>query len=124
MQVDDGRKVIRMYLERILEKAFPGVSAAARLQQIGLFTLIYALQGEEPVTAARVAAMTGLSDGQVLTHLRKLMALKLIKRTQIKNKQGRGRAYELTIRDTKESKRLIKAIGKATATRKRAPKSA
>ena len=120
MQVDRSRKLILMYLERILEKAFPGITAAARLQQIGLFTLIYALQGEEaPVTAARVARMTGLSDGQILTHLRKLMAIDLIKRTKIKNKQGRGRAYQLTIKDTKETKRLTKAIDKAAAGRKR-----
>jgi len=120
MQADDGRAVIRMYLERILEKAFPGVTAAARLQQIGLFTLIYALQGDEPVTAARVTRLTGLSDGQVLTHLRKLIALKLVTRTQIKNKQGRGRAYQLTITDTTESKRLTKAIDKAAGRKRKA----
>src|SRR5262245_22811933 len=118
MQVEPGRKLLLMYFKRILENAFPGVSAAARLQQIGLFTLIYALQGEEePVTAARLAEMTELSDGQVLTHLRKLMEIELIERTQIKNKQGRGRAYKLTIKDTKETRQLLKAIEKSGAGR-------
>jgi predicted transcriptional regulator len=120
MQVDVGRKLILMYLKRILEKAFPGVSAAARLQQIGLFTLIYALQGEdEPVTAARLTHMTGLSDGQVLTHLRRLVTIDLVERTQIRNKQGRGRAFKLTIKDTKETRKLLKAIGQSAAGPKR-----
>jgi predicted transcriptional regulator len=120
MQADPGRRLILMYVKRILEKAFPGVSAAARLQQIGLFTLIYALQGEEePVTGARLAQMTGLSDGQVLTHLRRLMAIDLVERTQIKNKQGRGRAFKITIKDTKETRRLLRAIEKAAVGRKR-----
>ena len=119
MQVELRSKLLLMYLKRILEKAFPGVSAAARLQQIGLFTLIYALQDEEePVTAAWLAKMTELSDGQVLTHLRRLMEIQLIERTQIKNKQGRGRAYKLTIKDTKETKRLLRAIDKTGAGRK------
>ena len=120
MQANPCRKLILMYIERIVEKAFPGVSAAARLQQIGLFTLIYALQGEQtPVTAAQLAQMTGLSDGQVLTHLRRLMAIDLVERTQIRNKRGRGRAFKITIKDTKETRRLVRAIEKAAAGRKR-----
>lgn len=116
MQVDRSREMIRMFVERIIEKAFPKETAAARLQQVGLFTLIYMLEGEEePVTAARLARITGLSDAQVITHLRKLVARKLIKRTKIKNKQGRGRAFQLSINHTKETQRIVDAIAKGDA---------
>ncbi len=116
MQVDRNRELIRMFVERIIDKAFPGETAAARLQQVGLFTLIYMLEGEEePVTASRLARITALSDAQVITHLRKLIARKLIKRTTIKNKQGRGRAFQLSINHTKETKRVLDAIAKGGA---------
>jgi Fic family protein len=113
MQVDRHRELIRMFVERIIDKAFPGETAAARLQQVGLFTLIYMWEGEgEPVTAARLARMTALSDAQVITHLRKLVARKLVKRTTIKNKQGRGRAFQLSIIHTKETRRPVEAIAR------------
>jgi len=49
-----------MLIERILENAFPDETGAARLQQLGLFTLIYLLQGkEEPVTARQLSQLTG-----------------------------------------------------------------
>ena len=49
-----------MLVERILAEALPGETGAARLQQVGLFTLIFMLQSDdEPVTASRLAAMTG-----------------------------------------------------------------
>jgi predicted ArsR family transcriptional regulator len=116
MQVDRNRELIRMFVERIIDKAFSKETAAARLQQVGLFTLIYMLESEEePVTAARLARITGLSDAQVITHLRKLIKRKLIKRATIKNRQGRGRAFQLSINHTKETKRLLQAIGKGGA---------
>ncbi len=116
MQVDRSRELIRMFVERIIDKAFPEETAAARLQQVGLFTLIYMLEGEEePVTAARLARITGLADAQVITHLHKLIARKLIKRAKITNKQSRGRAFQLSINHTKETQRLADAIAKGGA---------
>jgi predicted transcriptional regulator len=121
MQVDPSRRLIRMYVERILEKVFPKETGAARLQQVGLFTLIYMLEGdEEPVTVSRLMAMTGQSDSQIIRHVRKLRDLKLVKRTKILNKQGRGRAFQLTIMQNAKTKRLIEAIGKSTAAKVRA----
>ena len=63
MQLDRTRDLIRMLVSRIIEEAFPKETAAARLHQVGLFTLIWMLQGEnEPVTAAReVHEETGFS---------------------------------------------------------------
>ena len=113
MQADSGRELIRMFVERIINDTFPDESAAARLQQVGLFTLIYMLQGDkEPVTATRLSKMTGLTDGQILRHLQKLTKLELVERVQILNKQGRGRAFHLAIRHNAKTRRLVKAIEK------------
>src|SRR5262249_40815642 len=60
MQEKRTFNTLRMRLERILEKAFPKESGAARLQQVGLFTLIYLMQTDkEDVTARRLSLMTG-----------------------------------------------------------------
>jgi predicted transcriptional regulator len=124
MQPDLGREVLWMFVERIVNRIFPKETGASRLQQVGLFTLIYLMQRDPPVTAARIAELTQQSQSQIHRQLKKLLALRIIDRKKIANKQGRGRAYELTIRDTKESKRLIQAIGKATSNRRRGTSSA
>ncbi len=120
MQPNLSRKVIRMLVERILQKALPKESGAARLQQIGLFTLIYMLQGEkEPVTVSRLSKITAQGDAQINKHLRKLLDEELVERTQIRNKQGRGRAFQLSIKHTPKTRRLLPAIDTTTAKKKR-----
>ena len=120
MQSNLSRKVIRMLVERILAKALPKESGAARLQQVGLFTLIYMLQGDkEPVTVSRLSRLTGQGDAQIIKQVNKLIDVELVERTQILNKQGRGRAFHLSIKETPKTKRLIGAIDKVTVKRKR-----
>src|ERR1051325_1817717 len=115
MQVELSRQRLRMLIERIVNKVFAGETGALRMQQIGLFTLIYVLQDdEEPVTASRIATMMGQTNGQVHRQLQRLLDRGLIKREQIRNKQGRGHAFKLTINDTPETRRLAKAIAKAS----------
>ena len=116
MQLDPNRELIRMFVERILDEIFPDETGAARLQQVGLFTLIYMLQGDEkPVTAARISEMTGQSESQIHHQLQKLMKLKLVERTKIPNKQGRGSAFQLSIKHNAKTKRLAAAIAKGGA---------
>jgi DNA-binding transcriptional regulator GbsR (MarR family) len=110
---DPHRELLWMFVAQIVDEIFPNETGASRLQQVGLFTLIYLMQREPPVTAARVAEVTRQSPSQIQRQLKKLLHLKLIKRTQIKNKQGRGHAFELTINYSPKAKRLIAAIGKA-----------
>ena len=118
MQPDANRAVIRMFVERIIAKAFPDETAAARLQQIGLFTLIYMLEGDPaPVTAARLAAMTGLADAQVIRQVRKLVARGLVERTKILNRQGRGRAFQLSIKHSAKTRRLLQGLEKTKSRR-------
>jgi len=125
MQVELSRQRLRMFIERIVNKVFGGETGALRMQQIGLFTLIYVLQGDEenPVTASRIAALMGESDGQVHRQLQKLLDLKLVKRERVRNRQGRGHAYKLTINDTAETRRITRAITDASAVKGGARKS-
>ena len=129
MRYDLSRKRLRMFVERIVKEVFADETGALRMQQIGLFTLIYVFQGENnnPVTASRIAEMTGQTSGQVHRQLKKLLDLGLVDRKQIRNRQGRGHALSLTIKDSKQTRQLAKAIAKAAivgaaASRARKPK--
>ena len=120
MQLELVRKLIGMYVERIVSEVFPDETGAARLQQVGLFTLIFVLQGgKEPVTAARVSEFTGQSLSAVQKQLLKLEKVGVIERKSVLNRGGRGRAYHLFIKQNEQTKRLLQAIGKAAAGRKR-----
>jgi predicted transcriptional regulator len=114
MQAELSRQLLRMHIERIIKKVFPKETGALRMQQVGLFTLIYVLQGDkEAVTASRIAAMVGQTSGQVHRQLQKLLQLKLVERKRIRNTQGRGHAWALTIMDTKQTRPFVKAIAAA-----------
>jgi predicted transcriptional regulator len=120
MQQKSTREEIRMMVERILKEAFPQETGGARLQQIGVFTIIYMLQGEEEaVTQRRIATMTGQSEGAVGYQLKKLFKVELIERKKILNKQGRGYAWSLLIKDNEKTRALVKAIDKSAAKKKR-----
>jgi predicted transcriptional regulator len=120
MQRDYSRAALRMLTERIMENIFLDESGAARLQQAGLFLLIYVLQGDdEPVTASRLERITQQSDAQIIRQVNKLIKIGLVEKTQILNKQGRGRAFHLSIKDSARSRRLTKAIDKGGSKSKR-----
>ena len=118
MQLDPNRELLWMFVKRIVDEAFPGQSGGSRLQKMGLFLLIYILERDPPVTAARIAELTRQSQSQIHRQLQQLVDLKLVERKKILNKTGRGRAYALAVKHTKETERLLKAIGKATPSRK------
>ena len=123
MQAELSRQRLRMFIERIVNKVFAKETGALRMQQIGLFTLIYVLQDDkQPVTASRIAAMMGQSSGQVHRQLQKLLDRKLVKRERVQNRQGRGHAYKLTINDTAETRKLARTID-ASGSGRRAAKS-
>ena len=120
MQQNPSQQLFRMLVERILAEVLPDETGAARLQQVGLFALIYMLQGDdEPVTASRLARITGQAQTQVGIQLEKLFKVKLIERKKILNKQGRGYAFALSIRHTPKTKRLVEAINAAAAAGKK-----
>src|SRR3954466_4763968 len=99
MQPNYSRLKLRMLTEQILENIFPEETGAARLQQAGLFLLIYVLQGDkEPVTVARLEKITGQPDAAINRQLKKLIKIGIVEKTQILNKQGRGRAFHLSIK--------------------------
>jgi predicted transcriptional regulator len=108
-----------MLVERILDEVFPDETGAARLQQVGLLTLILMLEGDDqPVTEGRLAQITGQAQTAVNRQLHKLIKVGLVERTAILGPHGRGRAWHLSIRHTPETARLAEALlaaGKATA---------
>jgi predicted transcriptional regulator len=114
MQPNLSQVLVRMLVERILADVLPNETGAARLQQVGLFTLIYMLQGDdEPVTAARLTRITGQTETQIGNQLKKLLKVGLVERTKILNKQGRGHAYAISVKYNAKAKRLVEAIEKA-----------
>jgi predicted transcriptional regulator len=62
------------------------------------------------VTAARIAGLTGQSPSQIHKQLQKLMVLGIAERTQVLNRQGRGHAWHLSIKDTAQTRKLMRAI--------------
>jgi predicted transcriptional regulator len=120
MQLKLVRELVGMFVERIVSKTFPKETGAARLQQLGLFTLIFVLEeNSSPVTTARLSELTGQSRSRVHKQLEKLVKVGVVKRTQHLNKQGRGYVFHLSIKYTPRTKRLIKAMEKASGQRKR-----
>jgi DNA-binding MarR family transcriptional regulator len=100
-----------MYLEEILDEVLPGETGAARMQQIALFTLIFALQNTgESVTASRIAALTGQTYSQIHHHVQKLMKLDIVERTRVPNRLGRGQAWHLSIKQTPKTQKLLDAM--------------
>ena len=129
MQLELLGRLIGMYVDRILDEIFPDETGAARLQQIGLFTLIFVLeQRGETVTTARLAELTGQSPSAVYKQLDKLDDIDVIARRKETYKNRRGFTYVLSIKYNDKTKRLIEALDissgmKASAGRERLPKS-
>jgi DNA-binding transcriptional ArsR family regulator len=118
MQLELVRRLIRMLIERIVRETFPGETGAARLQQLGLFVLIFAYESEaEPVTATLLSELTGQSRNRVYKQLEKLDEVGIIQKTEILSKHGRGRTYKLTIKHNEKTKRLLEAIGDSVPTK-------
>jgi predicted transcriptional regulator len=120
MQLALVQELVGIYVTRIVDEIIPGETGAARLQQIGLFTLIFVLEkGGEPVTADRLAEITDQSKSAVQKQLQKLEDIDVIERRKALNKSGRGRAYHLFIKHNDKTKKLLKALGKAGSRKKR-----
>src|SRR6266853_202715 len=99
MQLQLVRKLVGMFVDRILSEVFPDETGAARLQQVGLFTLIFVLeQRGETVTAARLAELTGQSPSAVYKQLEKLEKVDVIERRKVPNKLGRSFVFHLWIK--------------------------
>jgi predicted transcriptional regulator len=100
-----------MSVGRIVAEMFPDETGAARLQQVGLFIVIFVLEGDRaPVTAPRLSELTGQSVSQVQKQLQKLVEVGVIERK--KASKGRGHPFHFAIKHTKETKRLLEAMSK------------
>ena len=111
MSVAQVQTLLLMFIKRILDEVFPDETGAARMQQLALFTLIFALeQTGEPVTASSIAEMTGQKYSQIHFHLQKLLKIGVVERTRVKNRLRKGQAWHLTIKHTPQSEKLLHAI--------------
>jgi len=118
MQLELLGKLIGMFVDRILDDVFPGETGAARLQQIGLFTLIFVLeQRGETVTVARIAELTGQARSAVYKQLDKLDRSEVISRKKETYKHRRGFTYILSIKYNDKTKRLIEALDMPSGTK-------
>ena len=112
MQLPLYRKLLRVFLDRIMNEVLPGETGAARLQQLGLFTMIYALEEDgTPVTTERLAEITGQSRSVVVKQLQKLEGIGAIERRPGLNKKGRGLVYHLFVKHNEQTEKLLRAIG-------------
>jgi predicted transcriptional regulator len=120
MQLQLIRKLIGMYVDRIISEVFPAETGAARLQQLGLFTLIFALEDNgEAVTASRLAELTGQSLSAVYKQLEKLERINVIARKKQPAKHGRGYVYLLSIKHNEKTRRLLEALKKSAEAKAR-----
>ena len=120
MQLSLVRELIGMFVERIVSEVLPNETGAARLQQLGLFTLIFALeQSRTPITAARLAEITQQSLSAIQKQLLKLENVGVIERRQVVSKSGRGRAFHLFVKHSVQTEKLLRAMGKTKARQKR-----
>jgi predicted transcriptional regulator len=100
-----------MVVDRIVSQIFPDETGAARLQQVGLFIVIFVLEGDRaPVTPARLAELTGQPVSQVQKQLQRLVEVGVIAR---KKARGRGHAFHVAVKHTKKTRRLLEAMSKA-----------
>jgi predicted transcriptional regulator len=115
MQLPLVGELISMFVNRILSEVFPNETGAARLQQVGLFTLIFMLeQNEEPITVGRLVELTGQSRSAVSKQVAKLEKIDVVERTKASPKRGRGYVILLSIKHTEKTRRLLKAIGEVS----------
>lgn len=123
MQLPLVRKLIGMFVDRIVSEIIPDETGAARLQQLGLFILIFVLEENgTPVTAARLAEITQQKVSAVQLQLVKLESVGVIERRKALSKSGRGRALHLFIKHNEKTERLMQALGKAAPKHRRAGK--
>lgn len=116
MQLELVRGLLRMLIERIVGEIFPRETGAARLQQLGLFVLIFAYEEDgKPVTATRLSELTGQSRNRVYKQLEKLTEVGVVKRTEILGPHGRGRTFALSIKHNDKTKRLLAMLQKSAA---------
>ena len=118
MQLLFVRKLIGMYIEPILRKTFPNETGAARLQQVGLFTLIFALETEgTPVTARRLSEITDQHVSGIHKQLQKLLDVKVVEKRQALNRGGRGYVLHFFVKQNAKTKRLLAALDEAAKKR-------
>jgi predicted transcriptional regulator len=118
MQLQLARKLLAIFVDPILDEIAPGETGAARLQQIGLFTLIFMLDKDgKGVTAQELADRTGQTLSTIYKQAEKLERVGVVEKRKTLNKQGRGQAFFFSVKQNAKAKRVIDAIVKSITDR-------
>jgi predicted transcriptional regulator len=114
MQLQLARKLVGLFVDPILDEIFADETGAARLQQIGLFTLIFVMDdGDTGVSAQQLAERSGQSVSAIYLQLDRLEEVGVVEKKKRLNKQGRGQAHFFSVKQSSKAKRLIDAIVKS-----------
>lgn len=109
MQPED--ELIWHLVKQIVETVFENETPAARLQQVAILLTINALQNHEtPLTTQRLGDVFGLGTAQTSRLVLRLVERGLVERQRVHNRQGRGHAYVLRVRETPDIAALRQAI--------------
>ena len=112
MQLAFLGNLVGMSVDRILAEILPGETGAARLQQLGLFLLVFVLeQRGEKATVARIRELTRQSQSAIYKQLEKLVDVEVVKRTTTKINRRPGFVNEFSINYGDKAQRLIAAMG-------------
>jgi predicted transcriptional regulator len=118
MQLPLVRKLVGMHVDPILDKIFGKETGAARLQQIGLFTLIFMMDdGKTGVSAQQLADRSGQKVSAIYKQAAKLERAGVIEKRKTLNKLGRGRAFFFSIKQNAKAERVVNAIVKSITDR-------
>lgn len=99
-------------VQQVVEKALPDETPPARLKQVAILLTINAMQQQmERVTTADVGAVFQLTPAQMSKILQPLVQKGLIEREKVVNRQGRGHALALKVKQTPEITALLKEFG-------------
>ncbi len=116
MQLETARILLGMYVEPILAKIFRNETGAARLQQLGLFLLVFVLEKNgEPVTAKRLSEATGHPNTSIHKQMQKLLKVGVVGKRKGTSSGRRGYALHFFVMQNAKTKQLLKAIDKAAA---------
>ncbi len=119
MQLEFVGTFVGMYVDPILGKILPNETGAARLQQVGLLTLILVLEARgEEITAKRLSQITGQAVSAIHLQMQKLLDVKVVGKREVRNPKGGGYVLHFFLEQNAKTKQLLKALDKMARKRR------
>jgi DNA-binding MarR family transcriptional regulator len=97
-----------IYMVQIVLERLGDAAPRQKILYVGLLTTIASLRMKgETVTSTRLADYYGHEYSSMTKMIKVLVEAGIVKQTLIPNREGRGRAYELSFNDTPELRDLL-----------------